>query len=91
MGTRQVRLDEDVYARIRDAKRDDETFSEAIDRLTTDWSLAQWAQRHDTDVEQTTSHRELLDKLDRPELKEVAGSFDWSCLVKRVQPDGEGL
>jgi len=33
MGTRSVRLDEDTYERIRAHKRDDETFSEAIDRL----------------------------------------------------------
>ncbi|MFC6615120.1 antitoxin VapB family protein [Halopenitus salinus] len=33
MGTRNVRLDEDVYERIRSEKRPDETFSEAIDRL----------------------------------------------------------
>lgn len=39
MGTKNVRLDEDVYERIRDRKRPDETFSEAIDRLTGDPSL----------------------------------------------------
>ena len=33
MSTKPVRLDEDVYNRIKAHKRDDETFSEAIDRL----------------------------------------------------------
>jgi predicted CopG family antitoxin len=33
MGTRTVRLDEDLYERIAARKRDDETFSEAIERL----------------------------------------------------------
>lgn len=33
MGTRNVRLDEDVYERVKNEKRDDETFSEAIERL----------------------------------------------------------
>lgn len=33
MGTKTVRLREDVYERIRSRKRADETFSEAIDRL----------------------------------------------------------
>jgi predicted CopG family antitoxin len=33
MGTRMVRLDDDVYERIEAHKREDETFSEAIDRL----------------------------------------------------------
>jgi predicted CopG family antitoxin len=64
MGTKQVRLDEDVYARIKDEKREDESFSDAIDRLTSDWSLAQWAQKYETDTEQSASHRELLDELD---------------------------
>jgi predicted CopG family antitoxin len=43
MGTKTVRLREDVYERIRSRKRDDETFSEAIDRLTGDASLGDLA------------------------------------------------
>jgi len=39
MPTKTVRLKEDVYERIKAKKRDDETFSEAIDRLTRDVSL----------------------------------------------------
>ena len=39
MGTKTVRLREDVYERIRSQKREDETFSEAIDRLTGGTSL----------------------------------------------------
>jgi predicted CopG family antitoxin len=33
MGTKNVRLNDDVYERIRSEKRADETFSEAIERL----------------------------------------------------------
>lgn len=33
MGTKSVRLDDDVYARVKAAKRDDESMSDAIDRL----------------------------------------------------------
>lgn len=33
MGTKTIRLDDDVYERVRAHKHDDETFSEAIDRL----------------------------------------------------------
>lgn len=33
MGTKNVRLNEDVYERIKAKKNPDETFSEAIDRL----------------------------------------------------------
>jgi len=72
MGTKQVRLDEDVYARIKSEKREEETFSDTIDRLTSDWSLAQWAQKYETGSK--TSHRELLDELDeidKQEAKEI--------------------
>jgi len=40
----QVRLDDDVYERIKSQKRDDETFSEAIDRLTSEWTLLDFAE-----------------------------------------------
>lgn len=43
MGTRTVRLDEDVYERIKDRKHEDETFSEAIARLTDDYTLLDFA------------------------------------------------
>ncbi|MBB6647487.1 DUF7557 family protein [Halobellus ruber] len=33
MGTKSVRLDEEVYERVRAYKRDDETFSDAVARL----------------------------------------------------------
>lgn len=71
MGSKQVRLDEDVYARIRDAKRDDETFSDAVDRLTSDWSLAKWAQKYETDTERSASHREMLAELDEIDKQEA--------------------
>lgn len=43
MGAKRIRLSEDVYAKIEARKRPDESFSQAIDRLTDDWSLAEWA------------------------------------------------
>lgn len=39
MGTKMVRIDESVYERIEAHKRDEETFSEAIERLLTSPSL----------------------------------------------------
>lgn len=39
MGTKTIRLNDEVYERVRAKKRDDETFSEAIDRLTGGSSL----------------------------------------------------
>lgn len=59
MGTKQVRLDEDVYARLANEKRDDESFSDVIDRLTSNWSLAEWGGWMDDEVAAT--HREMLD------------------------------
>lgn len=72
MGSKQVRLDEDVYARIQDEKRDDETFSDAVDRLTSNWSLAGWARKQETDPDESASHRELLDDLNEIDRQEAA-------------------
>jgi predicted CopG family antitoxin len=44
MGTKNVRLEEDVYNRIAAHKEDDETFSEAIDRLTGGCTLVDYAE-----------------------------------------------
>jgi predicted CopG family antitoxin len=43
MGTKTVRLDDDVYEHIRAVKQEDETFSEAIDRLIGRASLLELA------------------------------------------------
>ncbi len=39
MGTRTVRLDDELYERIRDENKDTETYSETIKRLIGDVSL----------------------------------------------------
>lgn len=49
MGTRMVRIDEDVYERIAAHKREDETFSEAIERLLASPSLLSLAGMLDED------------------------------------------
>lgn len=58
MGTKTVRLDEDVYEYIRAKKRDDETFSDAVSRLTDDWSLQDLAETYTGN--QADRHRERL-------------------------------
>lgn len=60
MGTKNVRLEEDVYERIKDKKRPNETFSEAINRLTSEWTLLDLAGTY-TD-EEAQRHRELIEK-----------------------------
>lgn len=43
MGTKTIRLDEEVYEKLRARKRDDETFSETVDRLVGGESLLELA------------------------------------------------
>jgi predicted CopG family antitoxin len=60
MGTKSIRLDEDVYERIKAHKREDETFSDAIDRLTSDYSLLAFSGGYSE--EDAEHHRQLLDR-----------------------------
>lgn len=60
MGTKNIRLDEDVYERIEAHKREDETFSDAIDRLTSDYSLLDFAGGYTE--EEADRHRDLLER-----------------------------
>lgn len=69
--SKQVRLEQDVYARIADEKRDDETFSEAIDRLTSDWSLAQWGQKYDSDAQELEDRLDRLDEIEQRETDQL--------------------
>lgn len=63
MGTKSIRLDEDVYERIKAHKRKDETFSEAIDRLTSDYSLLDFAGGYSD--EEAERHRELVERSEK--------------------------
>lgn len=80
MGTRTIRLDEDVYEYLKSRKRNDETFSEAVERLTRDWSLQDLAGTYTDD--EADRHRELLresertSKRDREELLGELGLDD---------------
>ncbi|MFT4922604.1 MAG: putative CopG family antitoxin [Haloarculaceae archaeon] len=74
MGSKQVRLDDEVYARIEDAKREDETFSEAIDRLTSDWSLAEWGGF--LSDQEAREHRALLEEIDDADRAETDEHLD---------------
>lgn len=60
--SKTVRIDDDVHARIKQRKRDDETMSETIDRLTSDYSLLDFAAGGDSD--DTDQLRELLNEAD---------------------------
>lgn len=69
MGTRMVRLDEDVYERIKSCKQEDETFSEAIERLTSEYSLLDFAS--DGPVIDPDRHRDVLDERDESSRRET--------------------
>ncbi len=73
----QVRLSDDVYERIKSHKREDETFSEAVDRLIGGRSLRDLRDVFDDD--QVTAMREAIedaDREDRQAVREVAERFE---------------
>ena len=77
MGTRTVRLDEDVYERIRHLKDDDETFSEAIDRLTGTRSLAELGDVVDAErVDEMRAAIEAADEADAAEVDDIVDRFE---------------
>ncbi|RXK47714.1 antitoxin VapB family protein [Halorientalis pallida] len=65
----QVRLEDDVYERIKNQKQEDETFSEAIERLTSEWTLLDFADGEP--VVDAETHR---DALEQSESKGIADS-----------------
>ncbi|MFD1599353.1 antitoxin VapB family protein [Halobellus rarus] len=69
MGTRSVRLDEDTYAYIEANKREDETFSEAVDRLTQRPSITDLAGLLDS--EDVDTMRDAVDEADERDAEEV--------------------
>jgi predicted CopG family antitoxin len=62
MGTKSARLDKDAYERIKAHKREGEPFSEAIDRLTSEYSLLDFAGGYSAD--DADRHRALLNQAD---------------------------
>ena len=77
MGTKTIRLREDVYERIKARKREDETFSEAIDRLTGGPSLTELAAVVDEDrARRMRQAAERADEGDANEVEELLDRFD---------------
>jgi predicted CopG family antitoxin len=69
MGTKSVRLDEEVYERVKAHKRDDETFSEAVARLMRDVSLLDLADDGETyDAERAAERKEALNRTARADI-----------------------
>lgn len=73
----QIRLDDDVYERIKANKRDDESFSDAVDRLIGGRSLTDLRTVFDTD--QVSEMRDVIeeaDRKDRDEIRKLAERFE---------------
>jgi predicted CopG family antitoxin len=77
MGTKTVRLREDVYERIRARKREDETFSEAVDRLTGDPSIAELGEIFDDDqVDEMRDAIDAANEADADHVEDLLERFD---------------
>lgn len=63
MGTKTVRLERGVYERVKERKREDETFSEAIERIMSDYTLMDFA--GDTSDEGVTEMDAAFDRLEK--------------------------
>lgn len=73
----QVRLDDQVYERIKSKKRDDESFSDAVERLIGGRSLRELRDVFDDhDVEEMRDAIKTADEADREEVRDVAGRFE---------------
>lgn len=72
MGSKSVRLDEDVYERVEAHKRDDETFSDTVARLMGDVSLLDLADEHgEYDVERASEQKDALKRTARSDTDAV--------------------
>ena len=69
MGSKTIRLEDDVYARLRAAKYDDETFSETVNRLIGAPSLTELSGILDS--EQVGAMREAIDEADEADAEAV--------------------
>jgi predicted CopG family antitoxin len=71
--SRQIRLAEDVYERVKAHKRDDESFSDAVDRLIGGRSLRDLRGVFDTEqVSEMRAAIDAADEDDREELRNLA-------------------
>jgi predicted CopG family antitoxin len=73
MGTKSVRLDDDVYERVKAHKREDETFSDAVARLIEDVSLLDLADEgEEYDAERAAEQKEALKRTARADAESAA-------------------
>jgi len=77
MGTKQIRVSDDLYARIQSENREGETLSETLERLVGGRSLRDLRDVFDEDrVSEMRNAIEAADQEDRDEVREVAERFE---------------
>lgn len=77
MGTKHVRLDEDVYEAIRARKHEDETFSEAVERLVGGPSLLEIAGiLSDEEADEFREAADEVDAVDDEDLDDLVDRFE---------------
>ena len=77
MGSKTIRLDDDVYSKLRAAKREDETFSEAVERLIGAPSLTELAGILDSDtVDDMRGAIDEADDADAEAVDEIVERFE---------------
>ena len=75
--SKQIRLKDDVYERIEANKRDDESFSDAVERLIGGRSLRDLRGVFDENrVNEMRDAIETTDRVDRDEIREITERFE---------------
>jgi predicted CopG family antitoxin len=69
---RTVKLDPDLYERVKAQKRDDETFSETIERLIGEVSLLDLSDGGEPNPERAAEMKEALDRGAQKDSEEAA-------------------
>jgi predicted CopG family antitoxin len=73
MGTKSIRLDDDVYERVKAHKREDETFSDAVAWLIEDVSLLDLVDEGEAyDAERAAEQKEALKRAARADAESAA-------------------
>jgi len=75
--SKQIRLDDRVYERVKSAKRDDESFSDAVERLISDRSFRELRDVFsDAQISEMREAIEAADELDKEETRATADRFE---------------
>jgi predicted CopG family antitoxin len=73
----QIRLDDDVYERIKANKQEGETFSEAVERLIGGHSLSELADVFDSETANEMREAiETADAREREDARDIADRFE---------------